>query len=325
MANLNTKYMGLELKNPIIVSSSGLTETAERIQKAADAGVGAVVMKSLFEEVINHEAGKAIAQTDYAEAADYMLNYTKEHSVSEVLEEISKAKKKVDIPIIGSVNAVNGKDWTSFAKDMENAGADAVELNMHIIPTSKKHSAAEIEERYFSIIKDVKKKIKIPVAVKLSYHFTNILNFVHRLEALKVAGVVMFNRFYEPDIDIDEMDFNAFSVYSKRDDLRHSLRWTGILSSFKNQIDISLSTGVHTGEDLIKGILAGASSIQVCSAIYQEGYGIIETMLDKLTAWMDLKSFDTLKDFQALMSYKSLDNPAIYERSQFMKYFSNHT
>ncbi len=324
MANLSTTYMGLALRNPIILSSSGLTESAEKIQKAEDAGAAAVIMKSLFEEVINHEAGKEIALTDYTDAHDYILNYTKENSISAYLNELEKAKKSVKIPVFASINAVNKADWKSFAKRTEDAGADGIELNIHIVPTSKEISGADIEERYHTIIEQVKSEVKIPVAVKVSYHFSNLLNFVHRLEAAKVEGIVMFNRFYEPDIDINAMDFKVFSVFSKSDDLRHALRWTGLLSSFKNKIDISLSTGVHTYEDVVKSILAGASATQICSAIYQNGYGEIQKMLDGLENWMGTKTFENISDFKGLMSYKSFKQPEVYERSQFMRYFSNH-
>ena len=324
MANLSSSYMGLTLKNPIILSSSGLTETAEKIKKAEAAGVGAVIMKSLFEEAINHEAGKAIAEANYAEANDYILNYTKENSVAEYLKELESAKKNATIPVFASINAISKGDWQAFAMRTESAGADGIELNIHIIPTTKTITGAEIEERYFQIIDQVKSAVKIPVSAKVSSHFSNLLNFVHRLEASSVEGIVLFNRFYEPDIDIDTMDFKAFSVFSQSDDLRQSLRWTGILSSFKNKIDISLSTGVHTGEDLIKSILAGASSAQICSTIYQNGYGEIAKMIVELETWMEKKTFESVDDFRALMSYKALKQPEMYERSQFMKYFSNH-
>jgi len=322
MANLETTYLGLKLKNPIIVSSSGLTNSAEKIIKLEEAGAGAVVMKSLFEEQINHEAGIMIEQSDYPEAEEYVYNYVKENSVSEYLETIRKAKAKVKIPVIASINCASAKDWTGFAKDIEEAGADALELNMHIIPVTKTKSPEEFEQKYFDIVEKVRGLISIPIAVKVSYHFSNILNFVHQLEARKIEGAVLFNRFYEPDINIDTLKFSSSKIFSSSDDIRHSLRWIGILNSFKNKIDISATTGIHDAEGIIKMLLAGAETTHVCSVLYKNDINEIGKMLQELNAWMDEKSFEKIDDFRGLLSYSSTKHPAIYERAQFMKYFS---
>lgn len=324
MASLACSYLGIPLRTPIILSSSGLTESAEKIKKAADAGIGAVVVKSLFEEMINYEVGAAVESSDYSEAGDYMLQYTKEHTLTEFLNTIEKSKNSVDIPIIASINAVNQKEWVTFAKRFESAGADALELNINIIPVTKTLTGADIEQKYFNIVSAVKAAVKIPIAVKISYHFSNILNIVHHLEGIKADGIVMFNRFYEPDIDIDNLDFKSFPVFSNSDDLRHALRWTGILSSVKNHIDISVSTGVHKSSDVIKSILAGADTVQICSTAYQKGLGIINELNSGIEQWMQEKSFDTIDEFKGLMSYNTIKDPAMYERSQFMKYFTNH-
>ncbi len=322
MANLETTYLGLKLKNPIIVSSSGLTNSADKIKKLEQAGAGAVVMKSLFEEQINHEAGRMIDESEYPEAEEYIYNYVKENSVSEYLKTIKEAKAAVKIPVIASINCASAKDWTGFAKEIQEAGADALELNMHIIPVTKSRGPVEFEQLYFDIVEKVKSLISIPVAVKISYHFSNILNFVHQLEARKVEGVVLFNRFYEPDINIDTLKFSTSKIFSTPDDIRHSLRWIGILNSFKNRIEVSATTGIHSAEGVIKMLLAGAETTQICSILYKNDINEIGVILDELTKWMDEKSFEKIGDFRGLLSYKSTKHPAVYERAQFMKYFS---
>jgi dihydroorotate dehydrogenase (fumarate) len=315
----------LDLKNPIVVSSSGLTNSVEKIKKIEEMGAGAVVLKSLFEEQIDFEAGSLMNDDDsYPEAGDYISNYVKNTSVEKYLDLIKDAKKAVNIPIIASINCISAKDWTSFAKRIEEAGADALELNIYVVAMNKNMTSADYEQIYYDIVEEVSKRISIPIAVKLSYHFTNFVNMIDRLSVTGASGVVLFNRFYQPDIDIDKMQVTAADVFSTPSDIRHSLRWVAIVSDKIRNIDISASTGVHDGEGAVKMLLAGANTVQVCSVLYEKGVEHIQTILKDIETWMDKKGFKELDDFRAKMSARKLTNPARYQRAQFMKYFSSH-
>jgi len=323
MRNLETSYMGLKLKNPIIVSSSGLTNSVEKIKLLEEKNAGAVVLKSLFEEQINFEAGDLLRYNDFPGAEDYILTYSKNNSVEEYLKLIREAKRAVSIPIIASINCVSAADWSQFAKRVEEAGADAIELNIYLFPNKKDISAEELENKYYAIVRKVKSLIKIPIAVKIGSNFTNLPAFVEQLAANGASAVVLFNRFYEPDIDIQEMKITSSEVFSNPTNIRNSLRWVGLISESVNGIQISASTGVHSGEAAIKQLLAGATTVQICSVIYKNGTSEINKILNDLTEWMTQKNFKTIKDFRGKMSSKSIANPSVYERAQFMKYFSN--
>ena len=323
MRNLETSYMGLKLKNPIIVSSSGLTNSVEKIKLLEEKNAGAVVLKSLFEEQINFEAGDLLRYNDFPGAEDYILTYSKNNSVEEYLKLIREAKRAVSIPIIASINCVSAADWSQFAKRVEEAGADAIELNIYLFPNKKDISAEELENKYYAIVRKVKSLIKIPIAVKIGSQFTNHPAFVEQLSANGASAVVLFNRFYEPDIDIQEMKITSSEVFSNPTNIRNSLRWVGLISESVNGIQISASTGVHSGEAAIKQLLASATTVQICSVIYKNGTSEINKILNDLTDWMTQKNFKTIKDFRGKMSSKSIANPSVYERAQFMKYFSN--
>jgi dihydroorotate dehydrogenase (fumarate) len=323
MANLQSSYLGLDLRNPIIVSSSALTNSVEKIKKLEEHGAGAVVLKSVFEEQINHETSSLLQHNEYPEAGDYILNYAKENTLNEYVDLIKGAKQAVSIPVIASINCVSDMDWTNFAKDFEEAGADALELNIHIVVSDRDISSADLEQKYLDIIHKVKQSINIPIAAKIGNHFSNIGNIVDRIYAQGAAGVVLFNRFYEPDIDIENMKFTSSEVFSNPSDIRHSLRWVGILSDLIPNIEISASTGIHDGEAAIKMLLAGAQSVQVCSTLYKNGIGELEKIIKKVSDWMDHKNYESLADFRGIMSYKDIKNPSIYERAQFIKYFSS--
>ncbi|WP_075590076.1 dihydroorotate dehydrogenase-like protein [Labilibacter marinus] len=326
MSNLNTTYLGLKLKNPIVVSSSGLTNSVDKIQKLVDAGAGAVVLKSLFEEQINHDINKQIQGGegyDYPEAMDYIAGYTKDNSVGEYLKLISEAKAKFDIPIIASINCFSSNEWISFAKQIEEAGADAIELNVHVVNTDKNVEASVIEGLYYSIAENVNSALNIPFAMKLGDNFANIVAVVNKLYAIGAKGVVLFNRFYQPDIDINQLSLVSASVFSTPADIRKSLRWVAIVADKVEQVNISASTGNHDGEAVIKQLLAGATTVQVCSAVYQKGPKVISDILNELSYWMDEKNFSDINAFRGMMSYRKIKDPAMYERAQFMRYFSN--
>lgn len=327
MANLETKYLGLSLKNPIIVSSSGLTNSIEKIAKVVEAGAGAVVLKSLFEEQINYEANNIIYNgqgVDYPEAIDYIKGYTINNAVGDYLTLIKEVKAKFDIPVIASINCFSSSEWVDFAQQIEAAGADAIELNVFVVNTDKNSDPAEYEKLYYDVVSYVNKVVQIPIAVKLGPQFSNLVSVVNKLSVSGAKGVVMFNRFYEPDIDINKMIITTSEVFSSPSDIRRTLRWVAIMSDKVENIDVSASTGIHDGDAVIKQLLAGAKSVQVCSAVYKNGPQIISQMLAKIESWMDEKGYKTIDDFRGIMNYGKIVDPNLYERAQFMKYFSSH-
>lgn len=323
MPNLEVSYMGLKLKNPVIAGSSGLTASVGKIRSLEEAGAGAVVLKSLFEEQINYEAGSLIMNHDYPEAEDYIRNYTKSNSVDNYLSLIEEAKNAVSIPVIASINCVSASDWVGFSKRIEEAGADGLELNVYFLPTDKFMEPSEYEKIYYDLVSRVTAIVKIPVSVKLGNNFTNLLGVVDRIYALGAKGVVLFNRFYEPDIDIESMKLSTADVFSNPSDLRHVLRWTALVSDRVSLVDISASTGVHSWEAVVKQLLAGAKTVQVCSLLYKNGLKEVTSLVRGLEEWMEKKGFGSVGEFRGRMSYRKIPDPSVYERSQFMKYFSD--
>lgn len=326
MLDFETTYLGLELKNPLVAASSGFTNSVERIRKLVGDGIGAVVLKSIFEEQINNEISKLLSNEHnmaYPEAEDYIRNYTRDNTVSNHLKLIEQAKKAVDIPVIASINCIGPSEWTSFAKEFENAGADAVELNIFYLPTNRGEAPGRVEQIYFDVLSKVKSELSIPVSVKFGAHHSNIVGMVDKLQANGAAGVVMFNRFYEPDINIDTLELTSSEVLSSPADIRRSLRWVGLVSSMAGPVDIAASTGIHDGAGVIKQLLAGAQVCQLCSTLYINGTGIIGRMLADLKEFMLKWNFKKIEDFRGRLSYKNIPDPLLYERSQFMKYFSS--
>tara|TARA_R110001583_G_scaffold21469_5_gene81581 strand:- start:3991 stop:4995 length:1005 start_codon:yes stop_codon:yes gene_type:complete len=328
MINLETTYMGLTLKNPVVVSSSGLTNSVRKIKILEEKGAGAVVLKSLFEEQITNEASHLISSdpknSGYPEAEDYIMNYVKGNSISNYLELIREAKKSVSIPIIASINCISSKDWTSFAKEIEKAGADAIELNIFIVPNDKNKSAEAYEKLYYEVFSAVKKQVNIPIAMKLGVYFTNMMAVANRLNADGADALVLFNRFYEPDIDIDKMEMTSAEVLSSPSDIRKSLRFVGMISDKIRGIDISASTGIHDGEAAIKQLLAGAKTVQLCSTIYENGFDRVTDIVADITKWMKKKEYTSVDEFRGKLSYGQVEDSAVYERAQFMKYFSDN-
>ena len=325
MANLETNYMGLKLKNPIIVGSSGLTNSVENVIEIAKQGAGAVVLKSLFEEQINQAANHTFDRGEfsnyYPEAQDYINNYSAANDVAIYLDLIKSCKSSVNIPIIASINCVGSSEWVNFAKKIEDAGADALELNIFVLPSDPNKSSDDIEKIYFDIIEKVKSIIKIPIAVKLSYYFSGLAKTMEMLSWTGIKSLVLFNRFFSPDIDIDNFEIRSSNVFSSPSEITQSLRWIAMLSQ-KVKCDIAASTGIHDGEAVIKQLLVGAKAVQIASVLYKKGFSEIPVMLKQITDWMDENSFDEIDNFRGRMSIKKSENPAAYERVQFMKYFS---
>jgi dihydroorotate dehydrogenase (fumarate) len=325
MMNISVNYMGLNLKSPIIVGSSGLTNSVQKIKELEANGAGAVVLKSLFEEQLISEAFDVDNKNehDYPEALDYINFFTKDSNLTEYLKLIRESKKEVDIPIIASINCVSSGEWVNFAKKMEEAGADGLELNISLLPSDVNKTSDVNEKMYFTIIEKVKSVVKIPIALKMSHYSAGLANLIQKLSWTEnVDAFVLFNRYYSPDIDIKTLKISSTGVFSSPGDIAASLRWVALLSD-KIDVDIAASTGVHTGEDLIKQLLAGATAVQVVSAIYLNHPSIMTNMLEELMTWMKAKKYKSISEFQATVNLSELINPAAFERIQFMKYFGN--
>ncbi|MBT3382466.1 MAG: dihydroorotate dehydrogenase-like protein [Prolixibacteraceae bacterium] len=327
MSNFETTYLGLHLKNPLVAASSGLTSSVEKIKELEKAGIGAVVLKSIFEEQINNEVSSLLVKEqqnmDYPEAEDYIKGYLRDNSINDHIELLEESKKVVDIPVIASINCVSADEWTTFAKDFENAGADAIELNIFYVPTDRNEKPGVVEQLYLDVLKKVKSVVSIPVAVKFGVNHSNIIGMADKLKANGASGIVMFNRFYEPDINLETLALTSSEVFSSPSELRRSLRWVGLVSSAVPTIDIAASTGIHDGSAVIKQLLAGAQVTQLCSSLYINGASVIAEMLDEMSGFMKKWNFKKPDDFRGRLSYKNIPDPMLYERSQFMKYFSN--
>lgn len=326
MADLSTVFAGLTLKNPVIIGSSGLSDTLEGIQDLEKKGAGAIVLKSLFEEEILKEMNASLHRMSsegflYPETVDFYNHLeSPEEPTLKYLEQIRTAKKGVSIPIIASINCLTASQWTYFPKQIKQAGADALELNIFVLPSDFNRSSEDNEKVYFDIIKEVKNQVSIPVIVKLSYYFSNLATFLQRISYSGINGMVLFNRFYNPDIDIDSLEFTSGAVLSNPSDLYLSLRWIGILSG-RSGCSLAASTGVHNGAALIKQLLAGAHAVEIASTLYTHGADQIRTMLGELESWMVAKGMETIDQFRGMLSQSNTVNPAAYERVQFMKYF----
>ncbi|MFA9388963.1 MAG: dihydroorotate dehydrogenase-like protein [Prolixibacteraceae bacterium] len=327
MIDISTKFMGLALKNPIVAGSSGLTNSVNQIKQLEEAGVAAVVLKSLFEEQIKMDVSSVISSNEqnssYPEAEDYIRNYTKMNSVGKYLDFLREVKAAVSIPIIASINCTSVADWTDFAREIEAAGADAIELNIYEMPIDRNISADSYDKIYIDILRTVKKKVKIPVAVKIGPYFSNIIKMVDQLIANGAAAVVMFNKFYTPDFNLDTLEYTTSEVMSSPADLFRGLRWTGLVKGKLPKVEIAASTGIHDGDGVIKQLLAGASVVQVCSTLYLNGFGVVGQMQKDIEAFMNKWNFESLNEFRGRLSYQNIKSPSVYERAQFMKYFSD--
>lgn len=319
--DLSTKYMGFTLKNPIIVSSSKLTSNIDDIRKCADYGAGAIVLRSLFEEQFIADSDRLIDQDHkyfwYPEAIDFINTHSKEHGVKSYLKLIEESKKHTYIPIIASINCVTPSEWPRFARSLVDAGADGLELNMYLTPPNEFASSKDLEDRYIEIVEEVKRNVHVPVSAKLAVFFTNILRVVMNLNQAGVDAVVLFNRFFRPDIDIETETVVKPNFISTPEELGQPLRWVSLFSKRVN-CDIAGNTGIHDAEGMIKMLLAGANAVQICSTLYKNGIGYIDTMLFDLEKWMKGKNYESINDFRGKIT-KYHDNVAAFERVQFIK------
>jgi len=341
MANLETNYLGLKLKNPLIAGSCGLTNSIPNIKKFEESGVGAVVIKSLFEEQIHietenyikdeHGSVKAFNSTpqtligkrvyDYDEAYSYIYDYAKNNTLDKYLSFISEAKKNVKIPIIASINCVSNYDWQSFAKRIQDSGVDALELNIYILPSDPRRNESDNEKIYFEIIKEVKRFVSIPISIKIGYYFTALAQSIQKLSESGIDGLVLFNRPYNTDIDIEKISISSGNIYSSDFEYNQTLRWVSILSG-NTRCNISASTGIHSYETVIKMLLAGATTVQMASVFYKHGFHVAEDFITRINDWMRRHNFNSIDEFRGKLSKTNLENPAAIERVQFMKLYS---
>ncbi len=326
MADLRTNYLGLTLENPIVHGAGPLAKDLDSIRRMEDAGIGGIVLHSLFEEQINHDSNEldhflfagsesfAEALTYFPEPASYKLG------PDEYLTHIQKAKSAVKVPLIGSLNGVSTGGWISYAKKIEEAGADALELNIYFIPTDPNLTSEQIENNYVSLVKDVVAGVKIPVAVKLSPFFSNVANMAKRLEGAGAKALVLFNRFYQPDIDLEALEVVPKATLSRRDEqeFRLPLRWIAILFG-KVACDLALTTGVHTSQDVLKGLMAGAKVTMLTSELMNNGIGRIAQIKTEMKQWLDDKEYASVEQMTGSMSQKSVPHPAVFERAHYMR------
>lgn len=321
--DLSTTYLGLTLKNPIVVGSCGLTKTVEQIKACEQAGAGAVVMKSLFEEQIREaEAELEHNLSMHPEVMGYLqADLDMRYGSEQYTETIEKAKNEVDIPVIASVNCYTSKWWVDYAEKIERAGADALELNVYVMPSNFSKGAKDIEDVYVDIIKTVKAQIKIPVALKLSPYFTAFGNFATRLEKYGVDGLVLFNRFVQPDISLSDISTTVKPSFNDPVGFGRSLRWIAMLSDDLG-IDLAASGGVRGETEVIKQLLAGASVVQLASVLYAKGLDKIQQILTGLEEWMEEKHFSALADFQGKLNQSHSPQSESYIRAQYIKSFT---
>lgn len=322
--DLTTTYLGLELKTPIVPSASPLTESIDNIRLMEDAGAGAVVMHSLFEEQITHESRTldhflSYGSESFAEALHYFPE-AEDYIVGpdEYLEKIRLAKQAVDIPIIASLNGVSTGGWIEYAKEMEQAGADALELNIYYIPTDPGMPGKAVEKMYLDIVGDVKWSVSIPLAVKISPFFSSLPRVAQRLTEVGANGLVLFNRFYQPDIDLEKLEVVPHLVLSSPFEMRLPLRWVALLYGRVNA-DFAITSGVRTYEDVLKGLMAGASVMMMASELLRKGIGRIEEILNVMTLWMSEHEYESVKQMQGSMSQQHVAEPAAFERANYMK------
>lgn len=323
--DLRTNYLGLELKNPLVASASPLARELVNIRRMEDAGAAAVVLNSLFEEEINQESHAldrylSDGTESYAEALTYFPEAPSYKAIGpdSYLEHIFRAKQAVDIPIIASLNGVSSGGWIRYAKEMEGAGADALELNIYYLPTSIDLSSSEVEQIYIDLVHDVRASINIPIAVKLSPYFSSTANMIHRLSEAGANGLVLFNRFYQPDLDLENLEVVPNLILSQSDEMRLPLRWIAILYG-RVAADLALTTGVHTAEDALKAVAAGANVAMMTSEILLNGIGRFTEILSEMRLWLEEREYLSIRELHGSLSQINVAAPAAFERANYIQ------
>jgi len=327
--DISTKYLGKKLKSPIVPSASPLSREVSSIRLMEDSGAGAVVLESLFEEQIIHEKNEldhflSQGTESFAESLSYfpeaeMYNF----GPDEYLEHIRKAKEAVDIPVIASLNGVSTGGWIEYARRMQDAGADAIELNTYYLATDPDKDGRVIEENYLEIVTAVKKSVTIPVSLKLSPFFTSMSSMAKKFDQAGIDGLVLFNRFYQPDIDLESLEVVPNLVLSTSESMRLPLRWIAILYG-KIKADLAATTGIHTADDVLKMLMAGADVTMVCAVLFQNGIGKITQLLADIKHWMEDHEYESIEQMKGSMSHKSVAEPAAFERANYMRVLKSY-
>jgi dihydroorotate dehydrogenase (fumarate) len=329
MLDLSTTYLGLKLQNPLVPSASPLSRSLDTMKRLEDHGAAAVVMYSLFEEQITNESNEldfflTQGTESFAEAVTYFPDLGQYNVGPEgYLEQIRQAKAALEIPIVASLNGISTGGWIRYAKLMEEAGADALELNVYYIPTSLTMSGADVEKMYLDLVRDVKASVKIPVAVKIGHFFSSIPNFVKQLDEAGADGVVMFNRFYQPDLDLEALEVVPNLSLSSSYELKLRLRWAAILHGHI-KADMALTGGVHTAEDAIKSMMVGAKAAQLASVLLHYGVHTLSDILVDMQRWLETHEYESIKQMQGSMSQQKVGNPAAFERANYMKVLQSY-
>ena len=317
--------MGRTIKSPVIAGSCGKTAEVGNIKLLEDKGVGAVILKSLFEEQISQEISNNMRLMqnagEMAEAYSYIAEHTKHDNVDKYLNLIRQAKESTDIPIIASINCVSANEWIQFASAVEQAGADGLELNMFIMPTNINTSSEDVEQVYQDTIQIMRRSVSLPLSLKISSYSAALAKLCQKLSWMGIANLSIFNRFIEHDIDINEQTVKPVNILSSEDELYHTIRWTAILSKLVN-CPLTAGGGVHKPEDIVKLLLAGANTVQVASALYTEGADFIDNANNLLRQWMEEKKYHKINDFKGRLAIDKNDRASSFFRVQYMKYFS---
>jgi dihydroorotate dehydrogenase (fumarate) len=330
MIDLTTKYLGMKLKNPLVISPSPLTEDLGNIRRMEDSGAAAIVLTSLFEEQILAESAaldKFLQQgtESFAESLTYFPDLTGYNLGPEgYLEHLRRAKQAVKIPVIGSLNGSSTGGWIDYAKKIQEAGADALELNIYFIPTDTKMSAAEVDKLYVDLVSAVKASIHIPVAVKVGAYFSSLPNMAQRLDQAGAGALVLFNRFYQPDFDVENLEVVPNLLLSTPHELLLRLNWVAVLYG-KIRADMAVTGGVHTGVDVLKSMMAGARVAMMTSALLKSGIGHLATVLAELLKWMEEHEYESIQQMQGSMSQRAVADPSAFQRANYVKVLSSYT
>lgn len=323
MANLETSYMGLKLKNPLIIASSPLTSNIASLKRCEESGAGAVVLKSIFEEQINNDVLKDTMKNEeylqYSDFAEAFGNASKDYYINEYLELLSEAKEKLSIPVIASINTSHINTWADYASRFEKCGADALELNYYPIASEADVSGERVDEAALKFARQARKATKLPIAMKISYKYSSLAAIITGFAKEGMNGLVLFNRFLRPDIDIEHESVSSGSILSLSNEYAESLRWIALMSAELKKVDFAANTGIHDGETIIKMLLAGAKVTEVCSAVISGGYETIGKMLTTLSSWMDRKGYADIAAFGGRLAQENMTDGAHWERTQYMR------
>jgi dihydroorotate dehydrogenase (fumarate) len=329
MTDLSTTYLGLALRSPLVASASPLCEDVGNIRRMEDAGAAAVVLHSLFEEQITLESQHldrylSHGTETFAESLTYLPDLQRYNLGPDgYLEHVRRAKAAVDIPVIGSLNGISPGGWTDYARKIQQAGADALELNVYYIPTDPEMTGAQVEQRYVDLAREVKAAVGIPVALKLGHAFSAMANLARRLDQTGIDGLVLFNRFYQPDFDLETLDVVPSLTLSSSYEVLLRLHWVAILYGHV-RADLAVTGGIHTAQDVVKAMMAGARVAMLTSALLKHGIELLRVVRANLSAWLEAHEYASIRQMQGSMSYRSVPDPAAFERANYMRVLSSY-